>query len=110
MAIHPTIFGWRVRSWAEDTHCTIDWCGGADQHDVERLYSILYNILSHREESKEALDDLPTCSKVKPYINDAEFLSDILNRLTAPFEIIKLENLINLRHRIFDDYKNYINV
>ena len=98
MAVHPVLFGWRVRGWTKSSgFVEVDWCAGAAQQDIERLYSILYNILSHKEDDITALQDLPGSSKIKPYFNDNEFVVDLVKRLTPPFDIIHLSDLEELK-------------
>lgn len=98
IAVYPVMFGWRVRGWVTgENFCHIDWCAGDVQQDVERLYSILLNVLSNRDESKDVLSDLPQASKVKPYFNDDDFVVNVLSKVVAPFEAVKLRNLNELR-------------
>ena len=103
MAIYPVIFGWRVRGWLSSNFCcSLDWCAGDSQGDVERLYSILFNILSHREEDTNAFNDLPMVSSVKPYFNDDEFVVNVMSKVTAPFELIKLHDIHTYRANLHD--------
>lgn len=100
MALHPVMFGWRVRGWAvQDFGCTIDWCGGDDPVAVRLLYSFLKNILESRPENEHVFDGLPGASKIKPFTQDAEFVSTILSKLTVPFDLVEIPDLAELRTR-----------
>lgn len=91
MAIHPVLFGFRVRGWLSTDHgCRIDWCGGADYTQVKTLYSILRNILLHRNEDHKAFDGLPGASNIKPFFHDEEFVKTISEQITQPLEIVEI--------------------
>ncbi len=101
MALYPVIFGWRVRGWLSTGHCChIDWCAGGEQGEAEKLYSMLYNILSSREEDEHAFDNLPEASRKKPYYYDSYFVAAVARNLVAPFELLKLPPLDELRKLI----------
>lgn len=103
MGIYPVAFGFRVRGWYNDNlFCEIDWCGGANQADVERLYSILRNILLNKPENRAAFNGIPGWSKVKPYYNDDEFVRDIVSKITAPFDLVKLPPLQELKRKALE--------
>lgn len=105
MAIHPVIYGFRVRGWFTNEHqCRIDWCGGANQPAVERLYSLLRNILLQRLEDNQAFNQLPEISKVKPYYQDVDFVIDVLKHVKDPIEIITLPDLQQSKHTLFNAY------
>ena len=86
------MYGWRVRAGfcKESYGMRLDWCGGANWKDVERLYSLLYAILSSREESDDCFDDLPGCSHIKPFYKDHDFLR-IVGEKAGDFELMELE-------------------
>lgn len=91
MAIHPVLFGYRVRGWlTSESSCRIDWCGGADYSQIQTLYSILRNILLHRDE-KEAFVELPGISKIKPFYLDKEFVDKISSHITQPLELVTIK-------------------
>lgn len=98
MGIYPVAFGYRVRAgyvgnqWSE-----IDWCGGADQGQVEMLYSIAKNIL----ENHGSFSGLPIASKIKPFFHDGDFVETIHSKVTKPFELIKLKPLSEYRNQLF---------
>jgi hypothetical protein len=90
MGIHPVVFGYRVRAGlVGDCWCQMDWCGGADQAQLELLYSIAKNILEH----KNSFRGVPSHSEIKPFYNDTKFVDDINKLVTQPLEIIKLKPL-----------------
>ena len=90
MAIHPVIFGYRLRcGYTGDGYVHLDWCGGDDQAQLELLYSIAKNIL----ENKDDFSGIPGSSHIKPFYKDNEFVTDIFNLITEPMEIVKLKPL-----------------
>lgn len=87
IGIHPVMFGFRVvGGYTKAQWYEIDWCGGADQTQVELLYSIAKNILEH----KGTFDGLPNCSRIKPFYNDTEFVDYVNSLVTKPIELVKL--------------------
>lgn len=76
MGVYRVMFGWRVRAGFVDDigFCVLDWCGGGNWTDVERLYSLCFAILSDREENRQCFDDLPPVSMVKPFYLDLDFV------------------------------------
>lgn len=94
LGVYPVMFGYRIRAGFVGSFCSeIDWCGGNDQMQVELLYSIAKNIL----ESKGNFNELPICSKIKPFYKDDEFVEFINSMITKPLEIIKLQPLNSYR-------------
>ena len=90
IGIYPVIFGYRVRGgYVGNMWCEIDWCGGADQSQLELLYSIAKNIL----EDKGTFSGLPTVSRIKPFFKDDEFVTHINAMTTKPLQIVKLKPL-----------------
>jgi len=89
---YRVMYGWRVRSGlCKDLWGTrLDWCGGGNWEDVERLYSLLYGILSQREEMENCLNDLPECSSIKPFYKDHDFVRTVGEK-AGNFELLKLE-------------------
>ena len=92
LGVYRVMFGFRVRVGrsADKMGCTLDWCGGGDWKDVERLYSLAVAILSQREESPECFEGLPTVSKVKPFHLDSDFTETLIAAAGPSFEMIKL--------------------
>ena len=90
MGIYPVMFGYRVRAgYVSGMGFELDWCGGADQGQVELLYSIAKNIL----ESKGSFEGIPERSNIKPFFNDQEFVNCVGSLVTKPLEIIRLKHL-----------------
>ena len=86
------MYGWRVRAGlCRDLWGTqLDWCGGGNWKDVERLYSLLYGILLQREETDDCLDDLPRCSIIKPFYKDHDFVRAVGDK-AGDFKLLKLK-------------------
>lgn len=94
MAVHPVLYGWRVRAWFVDAgSVALDWCAGSVITDVERLYSLLRNILLQRPEDRKAFSKLPTASAVKPFFLDEKFLVTVLEAAADPITIINFPDL-----------------
>jgi len=92
IGVYRVMYGFRVRAGkAKDLMgCTLDWCGGGNWQDVERLYSLAVSILSQREESPSCFDGLPTCSEVKPFFLDECFTKTLAEAAGPDLELIKL--------------------
>lgn len=94
IAIHPVIFGYRVRAgYVGDGWVQLDWCGGNDQAQLELLYSIAKNILEH----KGNFEGVPGKSNIKPFYKDFEFVDKILSLTTGKLDVIKLKSLHECR-------------
>lgn len=97
LGVYPVMFGYRVRAgftnfeWSE-----IDWCGGANQTQVELLYSIAKNILEKQGNFK----GMPMCSDIKPFYNDEEFSKYIHSKVSKPLEIVQLKPLSEYRDKL----------
>lgn len=90
MGVYPVMFGFRVRAgYIGGMGFEMDWCGGADQGQVELLYSLAKNIL----ENKGHFKGIPERSNIKPFFNDQEFVNCVNALVTQPLEIIKLKPL-----------------
>jgi hypothetical protein len=91
IGVYRVAYGWRVRAgFVNASCCELDWCGGSNWKDVERLYSLCYAVLEKIDESKSAFIGLPGSSRVKPFYHDLEFVGFVGN-LAGDFEMIKLE-------------------
>ncbi len=92
MGIYKVIYGWRVRAgFVHDKWgCTLDWCGGANWTDIEKLYSLCYAILSKRDEENSCFEGLPQVSSIKPFYKDDDFVK-IVGEAAGDFELISLE-------------------
>lgn len=85
-------FGYRVRAGflADRYGVTLDWCGGNNWKDVERLYSLAIACLSKMEENLDCFEKLPPHSNIKPFYNDLRFVKTV-GELAGDFELISLE-------------------
>jgi len=92
LGVYRVMYGFRVRAGrvADRWGCTLDWCGGANWQDVERLYSLCLGILSQRDEANFSFERIPTVSKVKPFYLDEYFVKTVSD-LAGGFELITLE-------------------
>lgn len=89
--VYRVVYGWRVRAcFVGDCGATLDWCGGGNWKDVERLYSICHAILVQREESRECFDGIPPWSHIKPFYLDLEFVKKV-GRLAGDFPLLTLD-------------------
>lgn len=92
MGVYRVLFGWRVRAgFVGNWMCELDWCGGSDWKNVERLYSICHAILSQRDENLECFRNLPMFSKVKPFFMDLEFV-DIVTKQAGEISLVSLDS------------------
>ena len=90
MGVYRVLYGHRVRAgFIGRMWCQLDWYGGDNWKDVERLYSLCQAILLKRDEGKECFDDLPPCSEVKPFFNDPKFVKAVF-REAGEFTLISL--------------------
>lgn len=100
VGIYPVMFGFRVRcGFVGSKSYFIDYCGGADQLQVETLYSMTIAILSQRDENREVFKGLPPCSNIKPYFNDVEFLEWIINESKPNYTHISLPPLSTIKEK-----------
>lgn len=92
VGVYRVMYGFRVRAGRsrDEIGCALDWCGGGDWSNVERLYSLAVAILSQRDESDECFEGLPTVSKIKPFHLDEKFTKTLIEAAGPNFEMIKL--------------------
>lgn len=90
---------------------TLDLCGGRPEKSVKFLYSFLETHLSKDKPMRELIGEVPEI-KIKPYFNDAEFLSNVTN-LIRDIELIEnditQEGLEEGRNRCFGQFSNNTN-
>jgi hypothetical protein len=90
MGVYRVAYGWRVRAgFTGKNFCELDWCGGGNWKDVERLYSLCCAILSNRKESSDCFEDIPPHSTIKPFHLDLKFVQ-IIGNLAGDFNLIVL--------------------
>ena len=92
--MHRVLFGFRIRAGfiADEWGVKLDWCGGGDWRNVERLYSLTKAILMNRPENRQCFQGLPTCSKIKPFFLDEEFVR-LVGKEAGDFELVTLEKV-----------------
>lgn len=91
MGVYRVAYGWRVRAgFVGDMGCVLDWCGGGNWKDVERLYSICYAILLGKEANRQCFDDLPHYSTIKPFFLDHDFTKTVVELASKNFELMTL--------------------
>lgn len=100
IGIYPVAFGFRVRAgyMDNDTGVEIDYCGGADPKQVSWLYYAVKTILEKREENSDVFAELPSCSKIKPFFNDFDFL-EFITKQVGPFEVEEIIDLNEIRSK-----------
>jgi hypothetical protein len=90
IGVYKVMFGWRVRAgFCGSPVCELDWCGGAEWKDVERLYSLCVAILSKKEEDLLCFDKIPPYSNKKPFFKDKDFIETCSN-LAGDFSLLSL--------------------
>lgn len=92
VGVYRVMYGHRVRAGfvADKMGCTLDWCGGANWKDVERLYSLCIGVLSRRDETPNCFEGIPQYSIIKPFYLDERFTRKVI-KLAGEFEMISLE-------------------
>lgn len=95
MGVYPVLYGFRVRAgYCTEDGCSLDWCGGGNWKDVERLYSLCKAVLEKREETPrrviDVFDGLPGWSIIKPFFKDKEFVR-IVGEQAGNFQLISLD-------------------
>jgi len=91
--VWPVNYGHRVRAGFVGSHCCVlDWCGGKEWKNVERLYSLTIAILAKRDENRECFAGLPPHSCVKPFYNDLDFVR-VVGEAAGDFELVTLERV-----------------
>ena len=92
MGVYRVLYGWRVRAgFIGNGSYNLDWCGGGDWKDVERLYSLCFAVLSNRSESINCFKNLPPFSKIKPFHLDRDFVK-VVSKEVGDFSLIILGN------------------
>jgi hypothetical protein len=92
IGVYRVLYGFRVRAGYSDDliGCSIDWCGGNNWKDLERLYSLAVAILSQRKENRFCFEGLPFVSSIKPFYLDEKFTKTIVKAAGSNFEMISL--------------------
>jgi hypothetical protein len=83
VGIYPVLYGFRVRAGTiGEPICHVDWCCGDSHATVQVYLQLLIEILEARIAQEIPLSHLfegiPIASRVKPLVNDVEFLTNIL--------------------------------
>lgn len=91
LGVCRVMYGFRVRCGMtrDKWGCSLDWCGGANWKDVERLYSLCLGVLAQRDESNFSFDGIPGVSAIKPFYLDEKFVK-IVGKLAGDFELVTL--------------------
>lgn len=79
MGLYPVLFGWRVRAGKVGDlwyHC--DWCCGDDEKVVWATYEMMRHLLENYDMMR-----LPTCSLVKPWPKDVQFIVELAKLLNG---------------------------
>lgn len=93
IGVYRVMFGFRVRAgFCHDSfECVLDWCGGGNWKDVERLYSLCVAVLSNRDETPDCFDGLPRMSRIKPFYLDQDFVKVVGNLAGDKLKLLTLE-------------------
>lgn len=99
MGTYRVMYGHRVRSgFVGSPGVELDWCGGGNWADVERLYSLMYAVLTRIPETQECFDNVPHWSTVKPFFLDLEFVGKVMNLAGPDIKQFTLELLPRLSY------------
>lgn len=91
MGVFRVLYGWRVRAgFLGSVGVELDWCGGRNWSDVERLYSICLAILLRKEENEQCFLNIPRFSTIKPFYLDYDFVKNITDQ-AGDLKMISLE-------------------
>jgi len=94
VGVYAVLFGFRVRAgMVGHSWCELDYCGGADQETVERIYSAVLATLETQE--RPNWDVFPTQVR-KPMGNDPECMQE-LETLAGKHKRIKIRPLGSIR-------------
>lgn len=78
---HPVMFGARIRAgYIGSQMVLIDWCCGSSLP----ILSLTLHMLVEHMENGGTLEELPSCSMIKPWYNDQEFIDILYDRLKIP--------------------------
>lgn len=92
IGVYRVAYGWRVRAGFLGDPCVcLDWCGGGNWADVERLYSLCFAVLLKREENIHCFEGLPSHSMIKPFYLDLDFVQ-IVGKEAGDFQLMTLKN------------------
>lgn len=85
MGIYPVVFGFRVRAgFVGEGYVHLDWCCGSESYYIAIAYVAMRHLLSKKDsEDRQLFRDIPSHSRIKPYFNDAEFITFIFDTLTS---------------------------
>lgn len=99
MGISVVIFGYRVVGYCKgDVGPRVNWCGGDNQLNVERLFSLLKAILEKRDTDGNPFEGLPIASQIKPFFLDEEFVREVGSK-AGDFTLEKVAPLSEIRER-----------
>lgn len=104
VGIHPVLFGYRVVGWfTGSVGPSLNWCAGTEQADVERLYSLMLAALAGHEEDHQCFEGMPSCSRIKPFYLDVDFLTQVVQLAGENLQLIKLPPMSEIRMRFLRD-------
>ena len=99
MGISVVIYGYRVVGYCKgDVGPRVNWCGGDNQLNVERLFSMLKAILEKRDSKDNPFEGLPLVSQIKPFFLDEEFVRTV-GAKAGDFTLEKVAPLSEIRER-----------
>ena len=94
--IYNVLFGQRIRAgnYNDNYSVNLDWCCGDDPVLLATTYAILYRYFERWDGEGNPFKNLPTCSMIKPFHHDKDFL-DKVGEVIPEFKEIKYVELDN---------------
>lgn len=93
IGVHRVFFGYRVRAGFVRSMggCALDWCGGGNWDDVQRLYSIAVAVLSQRQENRDCFKGIPSISQIKPFYLDTVFTEQVIKLAGPDLKLLQIK-------------------
>lgn len=102
MFIYPVMFGYRVRiGYVENVGALeYDYCAGAEQKNVQLLFSILKTILENMTETEFESCEFPWQER-KPVFNDIKCFTSLLE-MAGELKIVEIPTVFEFRKKVFE--------
>jgi hypothetical protein len=108
IGVYPVMFGYRIRvgivgSWAVE----LDYCAGAQQEDVENIYSLTLAVLNNNMDGLQPTDRIRDIFEgfprqdVKPMFNDPECFNELTKVAGKNVVKVELKGLKQRRNQYF---------
>lgn len=100
IGVYPVLYGYRVQAGYINTGCyELDYCCGAEQKNVDLIFSIVKTIL----EKNDLNFKIFPFQNIKPVFNDAKCFSKLLELSSPELEIIKTDNVQEIRRDVMSN-------